>query len=269
MTKTHVRRSIAALLVFGFAASGCAVDTEESPAAGESAAVGVKVAIPSQEIFEYAPEGEQIETVKAVQEDSLLAKGSYTVRYGETYTQAVTLTNGQTVNFSTSGGSIGVDPVLVLFRRNDNRTGFAEAPYTQQVGLTTLAINDDSGPGTLHSAISYTNTSGHTENARLMVFAWSSNTGTVDINGIGPITVAAGSVRDVGLAGMAWTSDSTGLADPWLFTFNATAGGNDGNWQDDTSTNPRNLDSTITGNTNLEMWYVAHGWVSGITTINN
>lgn len=264
MTKTHVRHSIAALLVLAFAASGCAMEADES-AAGE--AVGEqKVAVPSQEVFEYAPDGEEIQTVKATQESALEAKGAYSRTYGSTYVLPLTIGIGQSVNYSTSGGSVGVDPVLVLFRRHDNSATFSEFPYTAQRGIRTMAINDDVSPGNLQSSISYTNTSGRVENAWLMVFAWANSTGTVNLSGVGTVTVAAGSVKVAGNAGSAWTTNSGG--DPWLFTFN-TAPGDDGNWEDDTSSNPVNRESTIVGNTSKEMWYVAHGFNSGTTTINN
>lgn len=255
--KTHVRHSIAALLVLG-AASGCAVDMDES------APVAEKVAVPSQQVFDYAPDGD-FEAVKATQEDPLEAKGSFSRPSGSTYVQPLTIGINQTVSFSTSGGSAGADPVLVLFRRHDNQTGFVEPPYNIQRGIQTLAINDDTNG--LHSSISYRNTSGRVENAWIMAFAYSSSLGTVNLTGPSGTTVAtlaAGSVRASGTAGSAWTSGSTN--DPWLFTFNVVAGRGDGNWRDDST---GTVESSISGNTSLEMWYVAHGWTSGTTTINN
>jgi hypothetical protein len=253
LIKTHVRHSIAALLFLGYAASGCADADSASPAE--------KVADPSHEPFEYAPAGEQIEYVKATQEDELQAKGSYNRPFGNTYVQYLAIAPNQTISYSTSGGSVGVDPVLVLFRRHDNSSSYG-APFTQQVGLQTLAINDDTNG--LHSAISYTNTSGRTENAWIMAFAYGASTGTVDLSGVGSVTLLAGSVRVAGSAGTAWTTGSTG--DPWLFTFDDVPGLGNGNWQDDSN---GGLESTIIGNSNLIMWYVANGWGSGTTTINN
>ena len=276
MTKTHVRHSIAALLVLGFAASGCAVETDESATAGESAAVGIKVPVPNQEIFDYAPDGEVIEFVKQVPD--LSTKGSMTLPYGWTYTEALTITPNQTVNFSTSGGSAGVDPVLVLFMRHDNGTAFDASPWTQQVGTTVLAINDDIAPPVRHAQISYTNNKGFTLNARLMVFAYNFSTGTVQLNRpIGPISVdviAGGFEMDPGTTGTAFTSNTVDSAgqpggDPWLFTFGTSPGNpqGDGNWQDDKASGVR--DSLISGNHNKRMWYVVNGFNQGTTTVNN
>lgn len=256
MTKTHVRHSIGVLFVLAFAASGCAVGSDAAP-------TGEKVVLPSEEVFEFAPEGAEIHVEKEVQEDPLEAKGASSRSFGPTYTQAVTIAHGQSVSFSTSGGSVGVDPVLVLFRRHDNLAAFPVS-FTERPGIQTLAINDDSVG--LHSSITYTNTSGRTENARLMVFAWSNSTGQVELSGVGLVDVRAGSVLTSGTAGQAWTTGSTGSGDPWLFLFDTASGGN-GAWNDDSN---GTLESTITGATSLTMWYVAHGWgAGGTTTINN
>lgn len=257
MTKLHVRHSIAALFVLGFAAAGCSVGSDPAP-------TGEKVVLPSEEVFEFAPEGAEINMEKTPQEDALEAKGAYSRTFGPTYTQAVTIAPGQTVSYSTSGGTAGVDPVLVLFRRHDNLAAFPVS-YTERVGIQTLAINDDTNGW--HSAISYTNNTGQTENARLMVFAWSNNTGQVNLSGVGLVDVRAGSVLTAGNAGEAWTSGSTGSGDPWLFTFDTSYGGN-GVWNDDIGGGV--YESKITGATSLTMWYVAHGWgAGGTTTINN
>jgi hypothetical protein len=251
-----VRHSIGALFVLSLAASGCAVGSDAAP-------TGEKVVLPSEEVFEFAPEGVEINVEKAEQEDPLEAKGAFSRTFGPTYTQAVTIANGQTVSFSTSGGTVGVDPVLVLFRRHDNLAAFP-VNYTERVGIQTLAINDDSVG--IHSSITYTNTTGVTENARLMVFAWNNSTGQVNLSGVGTVDVRAGSVRTSGTAGQAWTTGSTGSGDPWLFTFDLGFGGN-GVWNDDSN---GTFESTITGATSLTMWYVAHGWgAGGTTTINN
>lgn len=257
MTKSHVRHSVAASLVLAFAASGCAVGSDEAP-------TGEKVVLPSEEVFEFAPEGVEIEVEKEVQESPLEAKGAFSRVFGSTYNTAVTLAPGQSVSYSTSGGSVGVDPVLVLFRRHDNVASFG-APYTERVGIQTLAINDDTNG--VHSAISYTNNTGATVNARLMVFAWANSTGQVTVSGIGLVDVLAGSVRTTGTAGKAWTTGSTGSLDPWLLMFN-NGPGFDGVWNDDTTV--ANRESTIEGATTITMWYVAHGWgAGGTTTINN
>ncbi|HEY3493891.1 MAG TPA: hypothetical protein VGK73_04365 [Polyangiaceae bacterium] len=268
-----MRHSIAALLVLAFAASGCAVESGES-AAEEAAAVGVKVAVPSQEIFEYAPAGEEIEYVKQV--PALTPKGSITLPFAPAHTVALTITPNQTVNFSTNNGSAGVDPVLVLFMRHDNSTVFSQSPYTQQVGTTVLAINDDTNG--LHPSISYRNTKGFTLNARLMVFAYNQSTGTATLNGPGGATTvsvtAGGFPLQPGTTGTAFTNNTNqgGVpgGDPWLFTF-GTAPGNpqgDGNWQDDKANGVR--DSLIQGNpTDKVLWYVVSGFNTGTTTVNN
>jgi hypothetical protein len=215
--------------------------------------------------FEFAPDGEEVSTEKAIQEDDLVAKGSVSRPYGSTFVTPITIGVNQSVAFSTSGGSVGADPVLVLFRRHDNSTTFSAFPYTQRVGIQTLAINDDTVG--LHSSISYTNTSGVAENAFLMAFAFGASTGQVVLSGgFGLVNIAAGSVRTSGTAGQASTSGSGG--DPWLFTFDLSPGLGNGVWNDDVTSNPVNRESLITGATSLTMWYVAHGFNSGTTTIN-
>jgi hypothetical protein len=243
-------------MVLAFAASGCAVGSDSAP-------TGEKVVLPSEEVFEFAPEGVEIEVDKTAQESPLEAKGAFSRSFGPTYNAAVTIAPGQTVSYSTSGGSVGVDPVLVLFRRHDNVASFG-FPYTERVGIQTLAINDDTNG--LHSSISWTNNTGSTANARLMVFAWGNSTGQVNVTGHGLVDVRAGSVRTTGTAGKAWTTASGG-GDPWLLMFN-NGPGFDGVWNDDTT--DVNRESTIQGATTIEMWYVAHGWgAGGTTTINN
>ena len=265
MIKTHVRHSIAALLVLGFAASGCAVDTDESAPLEE------KVAQPSQEVFDYAPEGETIEVPK--QAAVLDAKGSQVSKFGHTYTQSVVIDPNQTVSFKTSGGSVGVDPVLVLFNRTD---GIAEiglsTEYTKKIGINTLAFNDDSVG--LHSAVTFTNNRGHRLNAHLMVFAYQDRTGTVTLTnnitgGTTTADVSAGGWQlPPGNTGKAWTSNSGG-GDPWLFTVSSTAvvgSAGDGFYNDDKAGFG---DSEIPGVHAEWRWYVANGWGSGTTTINN
>lgn len=236
-------------------AAGCSVEALEADP-------GEKIAEPSVEEFAYAPDDETAVGEKVTPDDSLSPKGAYNRKYGSTYNTALTIANGQTVSYQTSGGTAGVDPVLVLFRRHDNSTEFAAWPYTQRVGIQTLAINDDTNG--LHSSITYTNRSGRTENAFLMVFAYGDSTGKVTLSGVGEVDVAAGSVIAAGNAGRAWTTNSNG--DPWLFTFDVSAGLGNGAWNDDSN---GGRESEITSATSLTMWYVAHGWHSGTTTINN
>jgi hypothetical protein len=235
--------------------------------AGESGPSDAKVAIPSDEVFEFAPEGAEVTGEKAIQEEGLAAKGSAARKYGSTHVQPVTIAPGQTVSYSTSGGTLNVDPVLVLFHRHDNSTTFGGWPYTDRVGIQTLAINDDTNG--YHSAISYTNNTGITLNAHLMVFAWADSTGDVELSGVGLVPVAAGSIKTNGNAGVASTSGSVGPSgwtpDPWLFMFDATPGEGNGAWNDDSN---GTRESTITGATSATMWYVAHGFHSGTTTIN-
>ena len=264
MNKTHLRHSIASLLVLGFAA-GCAVDTDEP------AAVEAKVAQPSAEVFDYAPEGEVIEVPKDT--TVLDAKGSWNSKFGSTYTQAVTIQPNQNVRFTTSGGTVGVDPVMVLFVRHDNSTNWqVAAEFTQRIGINTLAFNDDTAYP--HSSINYTNNRGYTLNARLMVFAYRDSTGEVtlrnDVTGLTTTAqVAAGGwSQQPGTAGKAWTSNSGG-GDTWLFTFSGTPGAGvtgDGFWNDDKAGYG---DSEIQGVHQLPRWYVTHGFSTGTTTVNN
>jgi hypothetical protein len=261
MTKLHVRNSIAALMVLGFAASGCSAEVGDSPEVEE------KVKVPSTQVFEYAPDGEEIDVPKSV--PALEAKGSVTVPFGVTHVQSITITPGQNVSISTSGGSVGVDPVLALFRRHDNSATFGGSPFTQQVGTTVLAINDDTNG--LHSSISYTNNTGGTLNAFLMVFAWDNRIGTVNLsNGQNNVQVVAGGrLMAAGSAGFAATTSTSPVGgDPWLFTFGEFPGHNvgDGNWNDDSPAGGR--DSLISGNQPQTQWYVAHAYTgSGTTTI--
>jgi len=239
-------------------AAGCA-------SAVDSEMTGGKEVIPSDEVFEFAPEGEEVAVEKEVQDEDLAAKGSANVPYAQTFVTPITIGINQTVSYSTSGGSVGADPVLVLFRRHDNSTTFSAFPYTDRVGIQTLAINDDTVGW--HSSISYTNTSGRVENAFLMAFAYGSSTGQVQLSGgFGLVDIVAGSVKIAGTAGQAWTSGSNG--DPWLFMFDITGGLGNGVWNDDSSSSPINRESLITGATSLTMWYVGHGFNSGTTTIN-
>jgi hypothetical protein len=249
---------VGAVVLLAFSA---ACSSAEEPAPGE------KVIVPSEDVFEFAPDGAEVAVDKAVQEHGLEAKGSESRPFGTTFVQPVTIAPNQNVSYSTSGGSVGVDPVLVLFHRHDNSTEFSAFPYTQRVGIQTLAINDDTNG--LHSSISYTNNTNITLNAYVMVFAWAGAIGQVELSGVGLVNASAGSVKTSGTAGVASTSGSTafggGTPDPWLFIFDATPGQGNGAWNDDSN---GTRESTITGASSSFMWYVAHGFNSGTTTIN-
>jgi hypothetical protein len=208
-----------------------------------------QASLPGEEGFDYAPSAE-VASDKDAESAELSAKGSASRVYGPAYTIPVTIANGASVSYSTSGGSDTQDPVLVLFKRHDNSTNFG-SPYTQRPGLLTLAVNDDTN--FRDAAISYTNNTGTTLNARLMVFAWADRIGQVTLSGTGLTT---------GLV-------SSGGADPWLFTFDVTPGQGNGAWNDDDPAGST-YESRISGATSLEMWYVAHQYSSstGTTTIN-
>jgi hypothetical protein len=228
-----------------------------------------QASLPGEEGFDYAPSAE-VASDKDAESAELSAKGSASRVYGPAYTIPVTIANGASVSYSTSGGSDTQDPVLVLFKRHDNSTNFG-SPYTQRPGLLTLAVNDDTN--FRDAAISYTNNTGTTLNARLMVFAWADRIGQVTLSGTGLTTglvsFSAGSAKTAGNAGVAWTSGSSGGADPWLFTFDVTPGQGNGAWNDDDPAGST-YESRISGATSLEMWYVAHQYSSstGTTTIN-
>lgn len=261
MNMTYVRYPVPSMLLLALAA-GCA------NAADSGEHTEGKEVIPSDEVFEFAPEGEEVVAEKKLQDDALVAKGSVSRPYGQTFNEAITIGIGQTVTYSTSGGSVNADPVLVLFRRHDNSPAFSEFPYTQQVGIRTLAINDDTVG--LHSSISYTNTSGAVENAFVMAFAYGSSTGQVMLSdGFGSsrlVTIGAGSVVTSTASGLAWTSQSGG--DPWLFAFDLSPGSNNGGWQDDSGSSPVNRESLLLGLPSVQMWFVMHGFNSGTTTLN-
>lgn len=238
--------------------AGCSVEAVGDELSAEGAAD------PSAEAFDYAPEGEEVVVEKVEPDDSLSPKGSAARVVGSTFNIPVTIPPNQFVLYTTSGGSPGVDPVLVLFKRHDNSSNFSVAPYTQRVGLTTLAINDDYQQGSLHASIGYANNTGQTINARLMVFAYGNSTGTVTLSGHGTVNVRAGSIRASATSGTVWTSNSS--ANPWLFAFDDLSGQSNAVHNDDTSTS--NTESTIQGVPSIPMWYVAHGWGTGTTAIN-
>jgi hypothetical protein len=242
-------------------------------AAGCSAeGTGAEGAEPNLEGFDFAAEETQNAVTKPKIEDELIGKGSATVPFGNALTLAVSIANGQTVSWQTSNGSPGVDTVLALFRRHDNLFGMTGG--TTRVGIQTLAMNDDFG-GTLYSSLSYTNNTGQTENAYLIVFAYNGSTGTADLSGYGQVNVRSGSTRGSGTAGSAFTSASSSphgvVPDPWLFMFDGTPGQGNGAWNDnDPTAPPGTRDSRITGATSSFMWYVAGAYPgsSGTTTIN-
>jgi hypothetical protein len=260
--KVHVRRTFGAVLMLAGAAAGCS---------GAEPGPDGQPGLPGEEDFEFAPHSEPTSD-KQARADELSAKGSSNVSYGPAYTIPVTIAPGQTVTYSTSGGTDTQDPVLVLFRRHDNSTNFG-SPYTQRPGLQTLAINDDISPPARDSSIIYQNLSGTTENARLMLFAYGSNVGEVTLAGSGlsaaVVSFDAGSTKASGTAGVAWTSGSTGGGDPWLFMFDDIPGQGNGAWNDDDPAGGT-YESRIAGATGAYMWYVAHQYSTstGSTTIN-
>jgi hypothetical protein len=207
--------------------------------------------------FEYAPDDldeEAIIDAKAEDEADLTGKGSMTLPRGRTFYTPVTIANNQTVSWYTTDGSTGVDTVLVLFRRHDNSSTFVSSPWTAKIGLQTLAVDDDGGAGR-YSSLSYKNTSGRTENAWLMGFAYNSSTGTARINGTinyGIRSFTAGGLPRSSTAGQAYT---TGGGDPVLFAFDRSAGLGNGAWNDDDPI-AGGLESRIQGLTNLSMWLV-------------
>ena len=221
--------------------------------------------------FEFAAEETEKLPAKPKIEDELIGKGSATVPFATALTLPVSIASGQTVSWQTSDGSPGVDTVLALFRRHDNAFGMTGG--TSRIGIQTLAMNDDFG-GTWYSSLSYTNNSGQTENAYLIVFAYNERIGTAHLSGVGQVDVKAGSTRGSGTAGTAWTSASSspqGDPDPWLFMFDGTVGEGNGAWNDDDPTAPSGTrDARITGATSAFMWYVAGGYngSNGTTTIN-
>jgi len=262
MTKAYVRYSFAAAAALAFAAAGC---SNASDGDGNTEA-GFKVAEPDTQVFDYAPEGAALKA-KQVPDAALIAKGATSLPYANTFHAALTITPGQTVTFETSNGSAGVDTVLVLFKRCDNSTTFDPSPYTERPCVTTFQVSDDfDWPAHgRYSRINWTNNLPFTQNAHLMGFAYNFSTGTADVTGFGTQSFVGGTLQLQGNAGKAWTSGSNG--DPWLFTFNPN-GGSDGAYNDDTSSNPVNRESTITGATSLTMWYALSGFNAGTTTVN-
>jgi hypothetical protein len=256
------------ILALAFAAAGCS-NGSGSASDGNSEQ---KVPEPVTQVFDYAPEGAAPKP-KQVVDPALVAKGSVTLPYASTFHAAITITPGQTVSYTTSNGSAGVDTVLVLFKRCDNSTSFDPFPYTERPCVTTFAVSDDFDfpAHGRYSQINWTNNLGFTQNAHLMGFAYNSSTGTADVTGFGTQPFVGGTLPLQGNAGTAWTSGSTASGgatpDPWLFTFNPF-GGSDGAYNDDTSSNPINRESTITGATSLQMWYALSGFTTGTTTVN-
>lgn len=250
------------ILGLSLAAAACGDADQLGVEAGEGA---------SAEAFEYAPDemdADAILDAKAEEEADLTGKGSMTLPRGNTFYTPVTITNGRTMQWTTSEGTDGVDTVLVLFRRHDNSTTFVSNPWTDKVGIQTLAINDDYGNG-YYSQISYTNTSGRTENAWLMAFAYNDRTGIAKISGTinyGNRYFTAGGLPRSSTAGQAYT---TGGDDPVLFAFDSTAGLGNGAWNDDDPLGGT-YESRIQGLTNLSMWLVPvalTGRTAGTSTV--
>ena len=262
MTKAYARYSFAAAVALAFAAAGCS-NASDGDGNTES---GIKVAQPDTQVFDYAPEGTAPQA-KQEPDPELIAKGSTSLPYGNTFHAALTITNGQSVSFTTSNGSAGVDPVLVLFMECNN-DAFFDSPYTERPCVRTLVVSDDYDYPAhgRHAQANWTNNLGYTVNAHLMGFAYNFSTGTADLTSYGTQSFVGGTLKLQGNAGTAWTSGSNG--DPWLFTFNLFGGGTDGAYNDDTSTSPVNRESTITGATSLEMWYALSGFNAGTTTVN-
>jgi hypothetical protein len=225
---------------------------------------------PNLEGFEFAADGTEKLAAKPEKEEDLIGKGSATVPFATALTLPVSIANGQTVSWQTSNGSSGVDTVLALIRRHDNSFGMTGG--TSRIGIKTLAFNDDFNGW--YSSLSYTNTTGATENAYLIVFAYDGRIGTAELSGYGQVDVKSGSTRGSGTAGTAWTSASSSPAggpDPWLFMLDPTPGWANGAWNDDDPTAPSGTrDSRIIDATSSYMWYVAGGYngSNGTTTIN-
>jgi hypothetical protein len=246
---------------------GCSAGADGSDGANsDTGEVPLKVAQPTTEHFDYAPQGGQFQAAKVQPDDSLSPKGSASRKFGNTYMRQISIPNGGIVGCYTAGDSVGADPVLALFRRSDN--AIQTTPYTEKVWVQTLAINDDSSG--VDPYLSFTNTSGSTLNAYLMAFAYGNSTGTAQLWCTGSqmenITLAAGSVRTTVGSGTASTSGSNG--DPWLFQFDETpALSYWGNWNDDVS--GANAESSFPySGPSRTSWFVANGWGSGTTTIN-
>lgn len=244
---------------------GCSGGAEGTEGAnGDAGDVPRKVAQPSTEHFDYAPEGGEFQSAKSVPDDSLSPKGTANRKYGYTYMRPISIPNGGIVGCYTAGSSVGADPVLALIRRTDNL--FQTTPYTEQVSVQTLALNDDSNGR--DSYLSFSNNTGGTLNAYLMAFAYGNDTGTTQLwctgSTVENITLAAGSLRTVVMSATAYTSGSGG--DPWLFLIDEAPFSSGGGWNDD-SPSSRESSFPYYGQARMS-WLVANGWNSGTTTIN-
>lgn len=248
-------------------------DEPDENVAEASSALRAKAVTPTPEpVFQY-PSAEKSAASLLVKPNKrpggVTLAASERLPFGPTFITGFSIDNNASVNFTTSNCTSGADSVLALFRRHDN-----EPWFSGQTGIQTLVVNDD-GAGYPYSTLSYTNTSGRTENVFLMMFAWRDDVGQCDISGTSnhtAVNATAGSVVSAGSAGSAWTSDTdppSNVGDPWLITLNYGSPGGDGNIGLDDFSYPSNRDSQITGNTNLYMWYVLHGWNYGTTIINN
>jgi hypothetical protein len=254
----------------------CALAAAGTGCSGQAA--GEDGSEPNVEAFEFVPEETQAPVAKPEPGDELFGKGADVRPFGAAYIVPVVIPPGQTVSYQTSSlhGSPDVDTVLALFRRHDN---VADLPAgSARVGIQTLALNDDFNPPIRWSSLSYTNTSGQTENAYLMLFGYGGSLGWVQLSGVGAVEVLAGSTAGSGTAGVAFTSATTikpGVPldpDPWLYMFDYVPGQGNGAFNDDGF--PTGRDSKITDATGATMWYVAsaytgpNGSSSGTTTIN-
>ena len=122
----HIKHTLTVTGLAAFALlSGCSADADSgSDGAAEPV---LKVAEKSTEQYEYAPEGVSFEAAKAEPVQGLSPKGSVSLTRGYTYMKAVSIPPEGIVGCYTASGSVGVDPVLVLFRRGDNQQAVASA----------------------------------------------------------------------------------------------------------------------------------------------
>lgn len=233
------------------------------------------------EDFEFVPadEGDRpVTSMEAVGKDSALTgKGASEVTRGFTWYEQISIPNGATVTYETRDGNDTIDPVLVLFMRTApwNSTQWIASPYTDKVGIRTLAQNDDANPPERNARITWTNREGQAIQAWVMGFAWSNKVGELEVlkdgASIGRKSFASGSVKTSTTAGQVYT---TGGGDPVLFAFSTNTDPQQrdlGAWNDD---DPQGgTDSRIPGFTNQAMWLVPMVYPSfsrqaGTTTIN-
>ncbi len=267
VTSSHFRSlSLLGVTTFALFASACSSAELDSEPLDEGKAQAMA------EDFEFAPD-EADSTDAPVndmegpgKDEGLVGKGSDNVTRGFTWYEQVSIPAGTTVTYRTEGGAWnGVDPVLVLFMRTSpwNSTDWVASPWTQKVGLRTLAQNDDSSGA--DSSITWTNNEAQPINAWVMGFAWENRTGSLrvykDGADLGYKAFASGSVRRSSNAGEVYT---TGGGDPVLFAFETSLDQQDnGAWNDDDPTG--GTDSRIQGFTNRLMWLVPVVYYSQVT----